>query len=101
MLFFPNGPKRSGRLGPKRPIVGISSRDLVQIALSCDEKALIIPAHIWTPWFSMFGSKSGFDSVSECFGKYADKIKVIETGLSSDPIMNWRIKWINQNNENN
>ena len=74
-----------------RPIVGISSRDLVEIALGCDEHVLIIPAHIWTPWFSVFGSFSGFDSLSECFGDLVDKIYGIETGLSSDPAMNWQI----------
>ena len=74
-----------------RPIVGISSRDLVEIALGCDEHVLIIPAHIWTPWFSVFGSFSGFDSIEECFGDLAGNIYGIETGLSSDPAMNWRI----------
>ncbi len=74
-----------------RPIVGISSRDLAQIALSCDQKALIIPAHAWTPWFSIFGSFSGFDSIEECFRDMAGHIYAIETGLSSDPAMNWRI----------
>src|SRR3989344_4933810 len=74
-----------------RPIVGISSRDLAQIALSCDEKSLIIPAHAWTPWFSIFGSFSGFDSIEECFGEMAPYIYGIETGLSSDPAMNWQI----------
>ena len=74
-----------------RPIVGLSSRDLAEIALSCDEKCLIIPAHIWTPWFSLFGSFSGFDSVEECFADFSDKIFGIETGLSSDPLMNWSV----------
>jgi uncharacterized protein (TIGR00375 family) len=75
-----------------RPIVGMSSRDLVEIALSCDDKALIIPAHAWTPWFSVFGSFSGFDSIEECFGDLSSSIFAIETGLSSDPAMNWRIE---------
>lgn len=75
-----------------RPIIGLSSIQLAEIVWSIDKNCLIIPAHIWTPWFSMFGSKSGFDSVEECWGKYADKIYAIETGLSSDPVMNWRIK---------
>ena len=74
-----------------RPIVGISSRNLVEIALSCDEKVLVIPAHVWTPWFSVFGSFSGFDSVEECFSDMAKYIYGIETGLSSDPAMNWQI----------
>ena len=75
-----------------RPIVGISSVDLLKIVLEIDERALFIPAHAWTPWFSIFGSKSGFDSIEECFGDYDKYIYAIETGLSSDPIMNWQIK---------
>ena len=74
-----------------RPIVGISSRDLAKIALDIDDKALVIPAHAWTPWFSIFGSFSGFDSIEECFGDMAPYIYGIETGLSSDPAMNWQI----------
>jgi len=74
-----------------RPIVGISSRDLAEIALTASEKALIIPAHAWTPWFSIFGSFSGFDSIEECFGDMAPNIYAVETGLSSDPAMNWQI----------
>ena len=75
-----------------RPIVGISSRDLAKIALDSDSKALVIPAHAWTPWFSVFGSFSGFDSIEECFGDMASYIYGIETGLSSDPAMNWQIE---------
>jgi len=75
-----------------RPIIGLSSIQLAELVWSIDESCLIIPAHVWTPWFSMFGSKSGFDSMKECWGKYADRIYAIETGLSSDPAMNWRIK---------
>lgn len=75
-----------------RPIIGISSKDLLQMVLEINEKVLFIPAHIWTPWFSVFGSKSGFDSLEECFGELADNIYAVETGLSSDPIMNWQIK---------
>lgn len=75
-----------------RPIVGISSKDLLQMVLEINEKILFIPAHIWTPWFSVFGSKSGFDSLEECFGELSDNIYAVETGLSSDPIMNWQIK---------
>jgi len=74
-----------------RPIVGISSRELAKIALDVSDKALIIPAHAWTPWFSIFGSFSGFDSISECFGDMAPYIYGIETGLSSDPAMNWQV----------
>ncbi len=75
-----------------RPIVGISSKDLLQMVLEIDERILFIPAHIWTPWFSVFGSKSGFDSLEECFNELSDNIYAVETGLSSDPIMNWQIK---------
>ena len=74
-----------------RPIVGLSSIELSELIFEIDETCMIIPAHAWTPWFAMYGSKSGFDSIEECFGKYADKIYAIETGLSSDPAMNWRI----------
>ena len=84
--------KKANLRSDGRPIVGISSRDLAQIALSCDEKVLIIPAHIWTPWFSLYGSFSGFDSIEECFGDMARYIYGIETGLSSDPAMNWQIE---------
>ncbi|MCL5433231.1 MAG: endonuclease Q family protein [Patescibacteria group bacterium] len=75
-----------------RPIIGISSKNLLEMVLSIDEKAFLIPCHIWTPWFSMFGSNSGFNSIEECFGDYSKYIYGIETGLSSDPDMNWRIK---------
>lgn len=74
-----------------RPIVGLSSIELAELIFEIDETCMIIPAHAWTPWFAMYGSKSGFDSVEECFGKYADRIYAVETGLSSDPLMNWRI----------
>ena len=83
--------KKANLRSDGRPIVGIPSRDLAQIALECDEKALIIPAHIWTPWFSLYGAFSGFDSIEECFGDMAKYIYGIETGLSSDPAMNWQI----------
>jgi len=75
-----------------RPIVGISSKDLLEMVLSIDENVLFIPAHAWTPWFSLYGSKSGFDSIDEAFGDLGKYIYAIETGLSSDPIMNWQIK---------
>src|SRR4030042_130311 len=84
--------RRANLRSDGRPIVGITSRNLAEIALSCDEKALVIPAHIWTPWFSVFGSFSGFDSVEECFGDMEKYIFAIETGLSSDPLMNWQIE---------
>ncbi|MBT3256381.1 MAG: hypothetical protein HN366_07990 [Deltaproteobacteria bacterium] len=71
-----------------RPILGIDSRDLLEIALETDERAFFIPAHIWTPWFSLFGSKSGFDAIEECFEDLTNHIHALETGLSSDPPMN-------------
>ena len=74
-----------------RPILGLDSRDLLEIILEIDERCHLIPAHIWTPWFSMLGSKSGFDSVEECFGDLTSHIFALETGLSSDPPMNWRV----------
>jgi len=79
-----------------RPILGLDAKKLAEIVLGIDEKCLIIPAHIWTPWFALFGSKSGFDSVEECFEDLSDKIFAVETGLSSDPQMNWRIKNLDQ-----
>jgi DNA helicase-2/ATP-dependent DNA helicase PcrA len=74
-----------------RPILGLDARDLLQITLDTDPSAFLIPAHIWTPWFSLLGSKSGFDSIEECFGDLAKHIFAVETGLSSDPSMNWRV----------
>lgn len=75
-----------------RPILGMDSYDLLKLSLNVSNESLFIPAHIWTPWFSMFGSKSGFDSIEEAFGDLTNEIKAVETGLSSDPYMNWRIK---------
>ena len=74
-----------------RPILGLDARDLLEILLSVSHTGFLVPAHIWTPWFSLFGSKSGFDSVSECFEDLSDEIFAVETGLSSDPPMNWRV----------
>ena len=75
-----------------RPIIGISSRNLLELILEIDERAMLIPAHIWTPWFSLYGSFSGFDSIEECFGDMSPYVYGIETGLSSDPEMNWQIE---------
>ena len=75
-----------------RPIFGLSSEKLAELVFGVSEKAMLIPAHIWTPWFAIFGSKSGFDSLEECFEKWTPKIFAIETGLSSDPQMNWMVK---------
>ncbi len=84
-----------GRIGnlaaDGRPILGLDSRDLLEITLEAGEGCYLVPAHIWTPWFSVLGSKSGFDSIEECYGDLADHIFAVETGLSSDPPMNWRL----------
>ncbi len=74
-----------------RPILGLDSRDLLEIILDIDPACQLIPAHIWTPWFSLLGSKSGFDSVEACFADLTPHIAALETGLSSDPPMNWRV----------
>ena len=74
-----------------RPILGIDSRDLLALLLEADERSLLIPAHIWTPWFSALGEKSGFDSIEECYGDLAAYIPAVETGLSSNPPMNWAV----------
>ncbi|TET29026.1 DNA helicase UvrD, partial [Candidatus Aerophobetes bacterium] len=74
-----------------RPILKLSASDLVEIVLEASEDAFVVPAHIWTPWFSLFGANSGFDSLEECFGSYTRYIYALETGLSSDPEMNWRV----------
>lgn len=74
-----------------RPILGLDSEELAKIVFSANEEAVIVPAHVWTPWFSVFGSMSGFDTLEECFGAYTSRIFAVETGLSSDPAMNWRL----------
>jgi uncharacterized protein (TIGR00375 family) len=74
-----------------RPILGLDSRDLLEIVLESDPMSYLIPAHIWTPWFSALGSKGGFDQMSDCFGDLTEHIFAVETGLSSDPPMNWRL----------
>lgn len=74
-----------------RPILGLDSKKLLKIVLDADEKCVLVPAHAWTPWFSIFGSMSGFDSIEECFEEMSPHIFAIETGLSSDPAMNWRL----------
>ncbi|MGH1480075.1 MAG: UvrD-helicase domain-containing protein [Geminicoccales bacterium] len=74
-----------------RPILGLDSRDLLDITLQSGPESYLIPAHIWTPWFAAMGSRSGFDSIPECYGDLADHIFAVETGLSSDPAMNWRV----------
>ena len=79
-----------------RPILGLDSRDLLEIALTSSPDAYFIPAHIWTPWFAALGSQSGFDSITECYGDLAGHIFALETGLSSDPPMNWRLSMLDR-----
>ena len=74
-----------------RPILGLDSRNLLEIALESGPDAYLVPAHIWTPWFAALGSQSGFDSIGECYGDLSGHIFAVETGLSSDPPMNWRV----------
>jgi hypothetical protein len=72
-----------------RPILGLDSRDLLEITLDGGPGCYLVPAHIWTPWFAVLGSRSGFDTVADCYGDLAGEIFAVETGLSSDPRMNW------------
>ncbi len=87
--------KRLERIGnlhsDGRPILGLDSHDLLEIALECCPEVVFIPAHIWTPHFSLFGAYSGFDTIEECFEDLTPHIHALETGLSSDPAMNWRL----------
>ncbi|MFH1582309.1 MAG: endonuclease Q family protein [bacterium] len=79
-----------------RPILGLDAKELAKIVLESDPSCMVIPAHIWTPWFALFGSKSGFDSIKECFEEYSKDIYAMETGLSSDPAMNWRLSFLDR-----
>jgi uncharacterized protein (TIGR00375 family) len=81
-----------------RPIFGVSSIEFLEMMISINKDIEIIPAHAWTPWFSIFGSKSGFDSVEECFEEKSRYIHAIETGMSSDPAMNWRLSRLDKYN---
>jgi uncharacterized protein (TIGR00375 family) len=74
-----------------RPILGLDAKELLKIVLQVSPASIVIPCHAWTPWFSIFGSKSGFDSLEECFEDYSRYVYAAETGLSSDPAMNWRL----------
>lgn len=74
-----------------RPILGIDSEEFYKLLREIDDRIIIIPAHAWTPWYAIFGSKSGFDSIEECFGSMTKYIYAIETGLSSNPKMNWQL----------
>ena len=81
-----------GKLGRDgRPTIRLSPRELLQTLLEIDERCFVIPAHLWTPHFGLYGSKSGFDSLEECFGDLAGQVHAVETGLSSEPAMNWRV----------
>jgi len=79
-----------------RPILGIDSRDILEMVLTSNDHSFLIPAHIWTPWFSVLGSKSGFDSIEECYGDLTSEIFALETGLSSDPAMNWACSFLDR-----
>ncbi len=79
-----------------RPILGLDSRDLLEIVLESDPGSYLVPAHAWTPWFSVLGSKAGFDAVDECYRDLAPHVFAIETGLSSDPAMNWRLSQLDR-----
>lgn len=79
-----------------RPILGLDAKELARIVFDVDERCMVVPAHCLTPWFSVFGSMSGFDSLEECFEEYAKNIYAIETGLSSDPEMIWRVSGLDR-----
>ena len=87
--------RRLGKIGnlasDGRPILGLDSRNLLEITLESSPDAYLVPAHIWTPWFAALGSKSGFDSIDQCYADLSPHIFAVETGLSSDPPMNWRV----------
>lgn len=78
-----------------RPILGLSSRNLLELILEVDARSMLVPAHVWTPWFGIYGQMSGFNSLTDAFGDLADKVYGIETGLSSDPEMNWQVDELN------
>lgn len=77
-----------------RPILGLASKELLKIVIDSSASAMLIPAHVWTPHFAVFGSKSGYNSLEECFEELTPQVPAIETGLSSDPKMNWRLSWL-------
>jgi uncharacterized protein (TIGR00375 family) len=88
---------RIGNLGADgRPILGLDSRDLLEITLESGAGSYLVPAHVWTPWFAVLGSKSGFDAIEDCYADLADHVFALETGLSSDPEMNWRISGLDR-----
>jgi DNA helicase II / ATP-dependent DNA helicase PcrA len=79
-----------------RPIIGMDSRDLLELCLEASKEIFFVPAHIWTPWFSVLGSKSGFDSVNDCFEDLSEYITAVEMGLSTDPPMNWMCSFLDK-----
>jgi PHP family Zn ribbon phosphoesterase len=81
-----------------RPIIGISAKNLLELVLNIDKDVIFIPCHIWTPWFSLYGEKSGFNSIEECFGDLSKFVGAVETGISSDPAMNWIVPDLNNKN---
>jgi DNA helicase-2/ATP-dependent DNA helicase PcrA len=92
--------QRLGQLGnvvaDGRPILGLDAKYILELTLEADPEALVIPAHVWTPWFSVLGAKSGFDNLEECFEEHLGHIYALETGLSSDPPMNWRVSGLDR-----
>jgi DNA helicase-2/ATP-dependent DNA helicase PcrA len=87
--------ERVGNLrGDGRPILGLDSRDLLEMVLDASQEGILVPAHVWTPWFSVFGSRSGFEGLEECYADLTGHVTALETGLSSDPAMNWRCSWL-------
>jgi DNA helicase II / ATP-dependent DNA helicase PcrA len=106
LVFFPDlrtaaaFNNRLGKIGNinanGRPVLSLDAKNLLEIVLESSDRAFLIPAHIWTPWFSLLGSKSGFDSVEECFEELTAYIFALETGLSSDPPMNWRVSGLDK-----
>jgi len=106
LVFFPDmdAVKRFNRRLEKignivsdgRPILGLDARNLLEIVLETSSSGFLVPAHIWTPWFSVLGSKSGFDSIQQCFDDLTEHIFALETGLSSDPGMNWRVSFLDR-----
>lgn len=83
--------KRGKLASDGRPILGLSARNVLELLLEADPNSIMIPAHAWTPWFGVLGQNGGFDSLEECFGDLSQYIYAVETGLSSDPEMNWRV----------
>ncbi|MGQ9663939.1 MAG: endonuclease Q family protein [bacterium] len=79
-----------------RPILSLPTDEMLKALLDISPEAFIVPSHIWTPWFSLFGSNSGFDSIEECFGELTNEVFAMETGLSSDPAMNWRLSCLDK-----